>query len=598
VPKFDLLHIRKTACEEIADLFADFADGQFVSVPEEGIPERSGKDPNVVAWEGAIDCGGQWVKIKIALPSTFPDNPPIVYLCDSLTEIPHVAADRDHFVCSINRDEVFLNTKNPKLIVLDTLNAASKVISDGLSGCNQNDFDLEFQAYWRQGIGTFWLSLISPGGEAREVSFLHFRPAIDSYSYLLAETEEDAKTWLSNCGRKVIKDLDIALYLPLKQSLRPPFPVVNREVYLALRTIDETKLESLCNYLTKYQKRSNYVIFSFEVIGYHTFGGWVHTRPVSSGRRPICPGFRNNHIPGEQQLSSCRGNKNIIRAKVERVDTDRLQARVGNDDLSSISTKHVLIVGCGSIGGKIALLLAMSGINKLTLVDKETLSFENMARHIAPMSAVGLNKANAVAQCINAKTPNTKIQKVARDFYGILADSFSLLEDVDLVLSATADRNLNHRINELQVSTGKAFASLYVWTEAFGYASHAILVSAGGGGCLNCTFEIDDFEYRHRVVTLLASDVSRQEAGCGSTFQPYSTIDADMAACTAIRLALSYFHGETKQSARWVYLGNLESARARNIPISSEYQTSGSNKLIKNNLASQFDCPICQKELA
>lgn len=597
--EFDLLHIRKSAREEIADLFDRLADGLFVSVPEEKIPEHGLKDdPNVTAWEGEIDCGGRWVKIKIALPSTFPDNLPRIYLCDLPAEIPHVTAKREYYVCSISRDEVFLNTKNPKLIVLETLHAVSRVISDGLNGHNYNDFDLEFQAYWRQGAEIFWLSLISPEGESREVAFLHFKPAIGPYSYVLADTKEEAETWLSNCGREVIDDPDIALYIPLKQSLRPPFPVINREVYRTLRAIDEISLHKLCDYLTKYQKSFNRVIFSFDVLEHHTFGGWIHTRPPSSSKRTICPGFRNNRIPWDQQLISCLGNTNIRRAKVERVDVDRFQARVGHDDVSSISTKHVLIVGCGSIGGKIALLLSMSGVGELTLIDKETLSFENIARHIAPMSAVGINKVNAVAQCIHAKMPNTKINPESCDFYEVLARGPSWREGVDLVISATADRNLNLRINELQVSVDRAFATLYVWIEAFGYASHAILITPRGGGCLHCTFGTDDFDYRHRVITLPASAVLRQEAGCESTFQPYSAIDADLAATTAVRLALSYFYGEMKQSVRWVYLGDLEAAKARKIPLSSEYETSGSNKLIKNTLASRFDCPICRKELA
>jgi molybdopterin/thiamine biosynthesis adenylyltransferase len=186
------------------------------------------------------------------------------------------------------------------------------------------------------------------------------------------------------------------------------------------------------------------------------------------------------------------------------------------------------------------------------------------------------------------------VETVPRDFYDILGEKNDFLNKFDLIVSATANSNLDTRLNETAFMKTRKLPVLYAWTEAFGFAFHAILVIPGKGGCLRCTMD-SNFDFRYRVTLLKASEVLKQEAGCGSSFLPYSAIDSDIAAGTAARLALSYFYGDTEFSARWVYLGNLEEARSTQTPISSQYEACGSERLVRFRLSSRYDCPICNK---
>ena len=188
--------------------------------------------------------------------------------------------------------------------------------------------------------------------------------------------------------------------------------------------------------------------------------------------------------------------------------------------------------------------------------------------------------------------PHVEIETKPIDFYKILSEEPELLDEYDLLICATGDRNLNLRLNEIHLRQSRTTGALYTWTELRGYASHAILVIPGKGGCLNCTID-DKFQFRHAAILLSQEDSLSQEAGCGSTFLPYGAIEAEFAAATTSRLALSYLSGETKRSSWWVYLGDLEDARYRGIPVSKEYEFAGSNRLIKNSLAPQRSCPLC-----
>lgn len=587
---FDLVNVRKSAVEEVSRFFEWLEGRPFVALQGDEIPEHKRKglgDPNVSAWQGKIDCQGQWCDIILALKSSFPDTVPRVYLVSPPTLIPHLTQSREGHVCSVNQEEVFVNPREPAKVALDTLRAAAKVIADGLDGRNQDDFDLEFNAYWAQGAEISWLSIIAPVGNSREVFLFHFEPALAGSSHLLAETRKQGETWLFNMGRRIKKNPQKALYLNLRRPLRPPFPSTNIEVHARLKAIDNVSLKTLLVYLTGVHTRQQPVVFSFEVNGNHAFGGWVHIRPAS------LKGFRKNKIPGQVQLAFPRfRNSPIARARVERLDMNRLQARIGNDKGSSLMDKHVMVVGCGSIGSKVALSLTMAGVGKLTLVDKETLSVENIMRHICPLSSTGLKKVEAVSKEIHERAPGVEITEIPSDLYQILADGLEVFANVDLVVSATGDMNLSMRFNEFHICQGNHFAAIHTWIEAFGLASHSNLVIPGEGGCLNCILETDG-NYRHRVVTSPASETLRREAGCGSTFSPYIDLEAELAANTGVRLAISFLSGEIVHSARWVYLGDLASAESLGMHISPEYQSSG-NRLVKFSLPSSRSCELCR----
>jgi hypothetical protein len=336
VPETDLLGLRKQAVKLVTDYFSE---GSFTPLPEEDIPERGTLqfDPNIAAWKGKIDCEGEWQEVIIALKSTFPDTIPRVYLVNPSKLIPHITQNRHNHICAINASEVFVNYEKPVCIVLDTLQAASRVISSGLKDRNIEEFDTEFQAYWRQGANQRWLSLLSPGGNPRQVRVLHFKPEIGKASCLVAESVGVGKKWIEQSGRQLEGMPRNALYLPLSRPIRPPFPKTNSEVNRVLRSLDGNKPLHLYQFLENNNKKDTHVICSFAINDYYTFCGWIHTRPNSSGKRPLCQGFRDHKIPGKVQLTSCFGSRKIIRATIDRVDTDRLQARVGNNRASSLS---------------------------------------------------------------------------------------------------------------------------------------------------------------------------------------------------------------------------------------------------------------------
>ena len=76
---------------------------------------------------------------------------------------------------------------------------------------------------------------------------------------------------------------------------------------------------------------------------------------------------------------------------------DRVERLIGADNLAILAGKKVVVVGCGSGGGFVALSLAMSGVGNFVLIDDDVLEESNIMRHVADRRYLGQPKAEAVA---------------------------------------------------------------------------------------------------------------------------------------------------------------------------------------------------------
>lgn len=102
------------------------------------------------------------------------------------------------------------------------------------------------------------------------------------------------------------------------------------------------------------------------------------------------------------------------------------------------------IIGLGSMGSKIALSLARSGIRKFVVVDDDFLKLENLVRHELSWTGVGLHKVDAIKNALNLTMPNLEIEALNHRIAGQeppinAAGALQSLSQCDLLLDATAN---------------------------------------------------------------------------------------------------------------------------------------------------------------
>ena len=214
-------------------------------------------------------------------------------------------------------------------------------------------------------------------------------------------------------------------------------------------------------------------------------------------------------------------------------------ARVG-DEYAALSGKSVAVVGCGSLGSKIATMLARAGVANFLLVDDDILLPDNIVRNDLDWRDVGLHKADAVATKLRLVRPSTQT-KVRRLQIGgqesaTAADSIlAALAGCDLVVDATANPAALNIISGV-IASAKVPV---VWAEVF----------AGGFGGLIARrrpgFEptiplmrlgIENW-FAERNTPPIRAGTDYGQAGNG---QPFIADDADVTAIAApaARLAL------------------------------------------------------------
>jgi ubiquitin-protein ligase len=109
-----------------------------------------------------------------------------------------------------------------------------------------------------------------------------------------------------------------------------------------------------------------------------------------------------------------------------------------------LSQKKVGIVGCGSLGSKIAASLARSGVGDFVLVDDDIMRPGNLLRHELDGASIGVHKADGLEARLKALAPSVKVnvRRVAlggQESSGSTASALDQLAACDLVVDATAD---------------------------------------------------------------------------------------------------------------------------------------------------------------
>ena len=126
----------------------------------------------------------------------------------------------------------------------------------------------------------------------------------------------------------------------------------------------------------------------------------------------------------------------------------RSAALLGEEAMQCLSSCHVAVFGLGGVGSWCAEALARSGIGRLTLIDRDTVSESNINRQlIALSSTVGRPKAEVMAERVSDINPVCRVKALTgtydaehrEDFfsdYDYVADAIDLVScKLDLICS-------------------------------------------------------------------------------------------------------------------------------------------------------------------
>lgn len=316
-----------------------------------------------------------------------------------------------------------------------------------------------------------------------------------------------------------------ALYVPLTQPVLPPPPGRKldasflRDALGAVPSKYRHVLEAFSSskgsgrrwtYALLSQPRSSGNRSAFAIaIEHRKKGGAFDQRAVVAGVRPL---------------------------RVERHVAEHMRPRGGAE--GTLATAHIVVIGCGAVGSRVAELLALAGIGTLTLFDPEVLSADNVYRHVLGGEHVGLHKVASLASHLKQRLPSIKVHP--REELGRVDN---LPPNVAAVVLAIGEPNQERDFNQRwrQAPSPKPMHLVVSWLEAAGLGGHALLSTNDESGCIECAYRGASGEAHAgpKVSYLeLGQPLAQNLTGCGGSFTPYSALDAAKTAALAAELVV------------------------------------------------------------
>ena len=243
-----------------------------------------------------------------------------------------------------------------------------------------------------------------------------------------------------------------------------------------------------------------------------------------------CPrfgnGFRSTNKMDQNAFSSrlLGGKTQLRRHVVVREDRAWVLGRDRNERLADLSTKHVVVVGCGSLGSSVAANLARSGVGKMTLIDPENFQSENASRHYLGMDCEGQNKAKAMKDALRAQLPFVEVTALPLNWH--VASREEHLFDCDLVVSMIGDPVSERQLG--LIARTRQQDVLFAWMEARAIATHSLLCSQENGLCYACGFNAQG-DIITKLVTWPEGRGTYSVPGCGNVFSPYGPTELSAA---------------------------------------------------------------------
>ena len=215
-----------------------------------------------------------------------------------------------------------------------------------------------------------------------------------------------------------------------------------------------------------------------------------------------------------------------------------LMRRTGHT-AQALARKSVCIFGVGAIGSSVATLLGKAGVERLRLVDKETLRPGNAVRHVAGIAYVGLPKVQGVWREAMDHFPDTQI-----DIQFATWDVDTLrtwIAAADVVVDATASPAFSSLLNELCRGLGRP--AIYAATYRRAIIGRVQIVRPGIDACLVCR-AARHTAHPEYVVIPPGDEGAFVEDGCGVPTVEASAVDVEATANVAARAVLHLLTGK------------------------------------------------------
>lgn len=189
--------------------------------------------------------------------------------------------------------------------------------------------------------------------------------------------------------------------------------------------------------------------------------------------------------------------------------------------------KHVAVLGAGAVGSVVIDTLAAAGIGKLTVVDHDEYSEDNVFRHVLNPLYIDLNKAAGLRLQMQRRYPGLKVKSECKTAQTWLKTAD--LKEYDGIVVAFGAPSVERSFSRAFKARRPELPIIFTWLEALDLGGHSVLTWGRGEGCLECLYRDDEGQpsLASRNSFLEPNQpVTRNLTGCGGAFVPFGALHA------------------------------------------------------------------------
>lgn len=565
-----LLAVERALREHVGPSFARLEYAEIRST----YPGRTYSD----GWRFSVAfTDGETRRIDLVASEVFPSNPPRAALVDRPEYLtwPHI--EHDGILCLLNNlSEVDPN--NPGAVALNIVNRAVHLVEELIEGkIVERDFREEFLTYWFYGASSSVRDVVTlfdpPESSCMMTSCLH-----EGVTYV-ARDDDELTHWINNrfgekAGRRVRNRSKPVAYIWLS---KPPLPqeypqsgadvmaLAQRESEANAQLLSESALQEATELLCLIAAEGR---GGPGIVPVHIDRSAKQKGLGRPAKHQIHTGFRPGKTPDEIKLAKAFGTNTVRRTQVARADGPWIHGRGKDARSRDLLGKSATVFGCGSVGSFVAESLARSGVGRLNLVDYDELVWANVGRHVLGATAVGRNKALALAERLQREFPHLEICGFDTPAIRVIAKDQLGLLDVDVIASLMGNWAAECLLDQWHSFNGRPLPIVYGWTEDHALAGSAVAV-AKEGGSLACGL---DSIGAPKVPAIYWSEnqLLDTEPSCADHYRPYGALELAGTTTLISRTIVDELLKPSSASYRNLWIGRSEEIAALGGSINPE----------------------------
>lgn len=469
------------------------------------------------------------IELYMAFPYPIPFQlPDIYFVTTEYDPIPHIGYD-DRKLCLFEDGTCFSPDDYP-MISLECFRKAKKLLTLGANRQNVDEYRTEIVSYWRysysseEPVEQGWLFHGNLPDDTRTIVLLSLqgeRPDCHDVTRTIAVSEKEY-----NCGSSFIdflrRNYRITEYPALYVShySPPPTPPYCTTFNQFLACVSDKKdFIAIRRHLNKHYGG----VFLFPLGSIDQFGCvWVSSIPQRA------KGWRNGMRSAFDVMCRFERRKLLLYRSMGKVlSAHRIAERTKGELMKE---KRLLVAGLGSIGSNLCHFLSGHNNAFFTLIDSDTLSVDNLGRHLLGFNFLGRNKAEAISDHLHGINPDFQVSVVDNDSVeAYIEHNTSRVNHHDAIFICTGDP-MSEIFCIQKVVNDVISAPLFIlWLEPYAVAGHLLYINPSDAKKLGHLFDeqgvyvhsfIDQQEFHKRPELF-----TKRDAGCNGSYNQYSGND-------------------------------------------------------------------------